>query len=149
VDFKGSPEWFGENDHEKPSGLGEAPLTYDPPVTADSKLAYVKEDNADQPEHVRCWLQSEPARKLPNVAKVPTIVITSEASYHAPYDHCTVAYLRQAGIKVAHVRLAEQGVHGNGHMMMLEKNNRAIARVMADWLDRLRDGARPDRLSQR
>jgi hypothetical protein len=28
------------------------------------------------------------------------------------------------------------GVHGNGHMMMLEKNNMAIARVMADWLDR-------------
>jgi pimeloyl-ACP methyl ester carboxylesterase len=149
VDFKGAPEWFGENEHDKPSGLGEAPLNYDPPVSADSKLAYVREDKSDQPEHVRCWVQQEPARKLPNVAKVPTIVITSEASYHAPYDHCTVAYLRQAGVKVAHVRLAEYGVHGNGHMMMLEKNNRAIARVMADWLERLRDGARPDRLSQR
>jgi hypothetical protein len=27
-------------------------------------------------------------------------------------------------------------VRGNGHMMMLEKNNAAIAAVIAHWLDR-------------
>ena len=79
------------------------------------------------------------------MAKVPTLVITSEASYHAPYDHCTVAYLTQAGVKPAFIRLPDVGVHGNGHMMMLEKNNMAIAKVMADWLDRVRDGTRPER----
>ena len=26
-------------------------------------------------------------------------------------------------------------IHGNGHMMMLEKNSDDIAKVMADWLD--------------
>jgi hypothetical protein len=36
------------------------------------------------------------------------------------------------------IRLADVGVHGNGHMMMLEKNNLAIAGVMAQWLDRQR-----------
>ena len=32
------------------------------------------------------------------------------------------------------IRLADRGIHGNGHMMMLEKNNQEIAAVMADWL---------------
>ena len=26
------------------------------------------------------------------------------------------------------------GIHGNGHMMMLEKNNQDIASVMSRWL---------------
>jgi len=32
---------------------------------------------------------------------------------------------------------------------MLEKNNMAIAGVMAEWLDSVRDGARPVRSAQR
>ena len=35
------------------------------------------------------------------------------------------------------IKLAEAGIHGNGHMMMLEKNNLEIARLMADWLEKL------------
>jgi hypothetical protein len=77
------------------------------------------------------------------------VVVTSEASYHAPYDHCTTAYLKQAGVPVSQSYLAERGVHGNGHMMMIEKNNLAIARVLADWADRNTSGrdreAREDR----
>jgi hypothetical protein len=34
------------------------------------------------------------------------------------------------------LRLADLGIHGNGHMMMLEKNSDVIAGVMADWLDK-------------
>ena len=34
------------------------------------------------------------------------------------------------------IRLADVGMHGNGHMMMIEKNNAAIAGVIAQWLDR-------------
>jgi len=80
---------------------------------------------------------------------VPTLILVSEASYHAPYDHCTVAYLAQAGVKTTFIRLTDVGVRGNGHMMMLEKNNMAIAGVMASWLDRIRDGSRPDRVAGR
>jgi hypothetical protein len=32
------------------------------------------------------------------------------------------------------VHLADRGIHGNGHMMMLEKNSDAIAGVIDDWL---------------
>jgi hypothetical protein len=38
-------------------------------------------------------------------------------------------------VNVTYTRLAEAGIHGNGHMMMLEKNNEAIAAVMMSWLD--------------
>ena len=149
LDFKGAPDWFGESTRDKAFGLGEVPITYDPPVTATSKLEFVRQEQADKPDLARCWLQKEPARKLPNVAKVPTLIVMSEASYHAAYDHCTAAYLAQAGVKNTFVRLADRGIKGNGHMMMLEKNNMAIAGVMAEWLDGVRDGLRPVRSAQR
>ena len=38
-------------------------------------------------------------------------------------------------MKSTFLRLTEAGIHGNGHMMMLEKNSDAIAKAMADWLD--------------
>jgi len=55
---------------------------------------------------------------------------------------CTAAYLGQAGVPNTHIRLADLGVHGNGHMMMIEKNNAAITSVSAQWLERqrLREG---------
>ena len=34
-----------------------------------------------------------------------------------------------------HLHLADLGILGNGHMMMIEKNNQAIAAVMLDWLE--------------
>jgi hypothetical protein len=51
-----------------------------------------------------------------------------------------VRYLAQAGVESTFVRLPDVGIHGNGHMMMLEKNSDAIAKVMADWLDRTLPG---------
>jgi hypothetical protein len=46
----------------------------------------------------------------------------------------TSQYLKQAGVWNAFVPLDERGIEGNGHMMMLEKNNRAIAWVIHNWL---------------
>ena len=53
-----------------------------------------------------------------------------------PYDHCTVKYLEQAGVHPTWIKLGDVGIHGNGHMMMLEKNNMDIAAVMFKWLDK-------------
>jgi len=64
-------------------------------------------------------------------------VLTSESSFRAVDDHCTVKYLNQAGVHPTWTKLAEIGIHGNGHMMMLEKNNIVIAAVMARWLDKV------------
>jgi hypothetical protein len=41
-----------------------------------------------------------------------------------------VDYLRQAGVGTTHVKLAEHGIRGNGHVMMLELNNMEIAAVV-------------------
>ena len=89
-----------------------------------------------KPDLVRCWRQQDPARKLVNLTKTPVLVVSSEASYHAPYDDCTAAYLTQAGVPVRHIHLVDLGIHGNGHMMMIEKNNQSIAAVMVDWLNK-------------
>jgi hypothetical protein len=119
---------------KKLSGLGEMPLTYDPPLKPGEELAFVKQDKSDAPDLVRCWQQAEPARKLPKLAGIPIAIVMSEASYHASYDHCTVNYLNQAGVRTTFIKLADRGIHGNGHMMMLEKNSDDIAAVMRDWL---------------
>ena len=63
--------------------------------------------------------------------------MTAEASYHAPYDHCTVKYLEQAGVHVTWMKLGEMGLHGNGHMIMLEKNNLEVAELMSRWLTKM------------
>ena len=103
------------------------PLTYDPPLKRGEKLKFVRQDEPDAPELVRCWLQQEPARQLVKLASVPILILIAEASYHAAYDHCTAAYLTQAGVANTMIRLEDIGIRGNGHMMMLEKNSDEIA----------------------
>jgi pimeloyl-ACP methyl ester carboxylesterase len=130
-----APEWF--RDAPAPVnvwGVTAVPLTYDPPASTPADLAVARDDRPDGPDLVRCWLQRAPARRLPRLAGVPTLVLTGEASYHAPYDHCTVKYLQQAGVRPRWVKLADAGIRGNGHMMMLEKNNHEIAALVARWL---------------
>ena len=51
-----------------------------------------------------------------------------------PYDHCTSKFLTQAGVKHQFVRLPEVGIRGNGHMMMLEKNNLEVAAFLGGWV---------------
>jgi hypothetical protein len=35
-------------------------------------------------------------------------------------------------VPVTFIKLAELGIHGNGHMMMLEKNSDDVAKVITD-----------------
>jgi hypothetical protein len=49
-------------------------------------------DKSEGPDLVQCWRQTEPARQLPTLKGVPILIVTSEAGYHAPYDHCTSEY---------------------------------------------------------
>jgi uncharacterized protein (UPF0262 family) len=65
------------------------------------------------------------------------LVVTGEASFHAPYDYCTVKYLRQAGVSVEHADLGREGIHGNGHMFFLEKNSAKIAARVLSWINGL------------
>jgi pimeloyl-ACP methyl ester carboxylesterase len=127
---------FKDDPRLKTYGLSSIPMTYDPPVTPTSPLAFVQQDKPDAPDLAKCWRQKEPARKLVAVGDRPIIYIATEASFYAPYNHCTVAYLKQAGVNVSFVKLADIGIHGNGHMMMMEKNSDVIAQLIVDWLDK-------------
>jgi pimeloyl-ACP methyl ester carboxylesterase len=130
-----APEWFRDAAAQaRPWGVTAAPLTYSPPAAKASDLAIERQEKPDGPGLSRCWMQKSPARTLPNLQKLPVLIVTAEASYHAPYDHCTVKYLEQAGVHPVWIKLADIGIHGNGHMMMLEKNNLEIAGVLARWL---------------
>ncbi|MDP4006286.1 alpha/beta hydrolase [Methylobacterium sp. NEAU K] len=135
VQFRGGKEfWEKSGDgRARAYGLTRMPLTFDPPVKAPEDLAVVQQAKAAD-GHIRCWLQADPARTLPNLAKVPAVVVTAEASFHATYDDCTVAFLAQAGARPDVIRLADQGLRGNGHMMMLEANSDAVADALAAWL---------------
>jgi len=84
--------------------------------------------------HRNCYLQQEPARKLPKINSVPLLQLTSEASVHATYDHCLIQFLKQAGGEPEWIQLADIGIHGNGHFMHVEKNNLQIAAVVLDWI---------------
>jgi pimeloyl-ACP methyl ester carboxylesterase len=98
-----------------PWGLTAQPLRIDPPAATAEEL------------------EGRP-RLLPNLAEVPIAVVDAEASLFAHADEATVAFLQGAGCHVEHLRLADHGVHGNGHLMMLERNNReALAPILA-WL---------------
>ena len=130
----GPPDWFEVGPLARPWGITATEIHYDPEVTDPSELGFAYQDAPDGPDLVRCHLQTEPARQLPRLQGIPIVIIASGAGYHRAYDHCTARYLEQAGVRNDYIPLDERGIEGNGHMMMLEKNNRRIARLIHTWL---------------
>lgn len=118
-------------------GITDIELTYDPPLTKDEQLTFALNKAYEHYERIPCWLQQEPARQLTNLKDVPVLIVTGEASFHAAYDHGTHDYLVQAGVTSTHWRLEDFGLHGNGHMLMLEKNSLAIAAQVGGWLSQI------------
>jgi len=74
--------------------------------------------------------------KYQNLKNIPIALVTSEASYHTPYDGDSVAYLKKAGCTVEHIKLAERGIRGNAHFMMMEKNSREVLQPILDWMEK-------------
>ena len=135
IDFVGPPEFFKAMRNARDYGLTWTPIMFEPPITNASDLKVIQEAVPAWQGAIRCWLQdSRSVHKLPNLARVPVAVVTGEASFRAGVDHCTSRFLEQAGVANTHIRLENLGIHGNGHMMMLEKNNLEIARVIHEWI---------------
>ncbi|KAH7031368.1 Alpha/Beta hydrolase protein [Microdochium trichocladiopsis] len=137
IEPKGPPfrEVIFSTSFTRPWGLTSIPLTYSPAptnLTSPLETQVVKTTSADL---VDCIIQAEPAKKLVNIAKVPILVDTGEASYHAAYDHCTVMFLKQAGVEnIEFLELGKAGIHGNSHMQFMEMNSDAIAEKLHDWI---------------
>ena len=136
VKFTGAPDYFEDDVVTRPWGITRGPLTFLPAAVDVSDMKFVRQERADGPGLTRCWRQASPARQMPNLKGIPILIVTAEASYHAPYDHCTSQFLRQAGVEHDFVRLVDVGIRGNGHMMMLEKNNLEIAQFLREWLEK-------------
>ncbi len=129
-----SGEWYRYSEKlERPYGITRAPLSFEPAVTPANPLVpqLMPAEHPDQ--HVDGYVQAPPARQLPNL-KMPIVIVVAEASYHAVYDHVTSAFLAQAGVEHDYIALADHGIEGNGHMVMLEQNNHEIADLLIDWL---------------
>jgi len=117
-------------------GLTNLAVHYDPPIKEASELQTVKQEKADGPGLIPCWVQKEPARKLVNLENIPVLDVSGEASYHRPYSHCIAKWLNQAGVKTTYVNLEDAGMPGNGHIMMVEKNSAEIAKFLMGWIDK-------------
>jgi alpha-beta hydrolase superfamily lysophospholipase len=112
-------------------------VEYDPPVTdpAQLKTKRVNPSEADAKLGVQPFLlQEEPARKLKNWQGIPICLVTAEGSFALPGSPGALAYLKQAGCTAEELRLADHGIHGNGHLMMGEKNNREVLQPILDWI---------------
>lgn len=149
---------------QSPYGLTFSPLSYEPPITNSSgkkKTTHwsqfsnslfcllswliqitlelvVQSIGNDTLEHRNCYQQAEPARKLPNVSSVPYLGVTSEGSTHVTFGHCIINYLKQVGAKPEWIKLADIGIKGNGHFMHVELNNLKIAKLVEDWIVRVK-----------
>ncbi|CEJ93152.1 hypothetical protein VHEMI08762 [[Torrubiella] hemipterigena] len=125
---------FG-NDPAFAFGLTDLPIGYEPPAGDKAENIETVIEPAIDADHNDCIMQRSPAKQLTNLGGIPELVVTGEASFHAPYDYCTVKFLEQAGVDVEHLDLGREGIHGNGHMFFMEKNNLEIAERVYDWLE--------------
>jgi len=116
-------------------GLTNLPLHYEPAVTDPGELQTALEPQAAAAGEVPCYVQTGAPHRLTNLSRVPVLFVVGEASYHHVFDRCTAKWLQQAGVTTDYVELQNRGLHGNGHMMMLEKNSSDIAAVFLNWLD--------------
>jgi pimeloyl-ACP methyl ester carboxylesterase len=135
IAFHGPPEWFSDAGALKPWGLTITPMEYEPALNSPDDLQFVQQETPDAPDKIRCWMQAAPARQLPKFENSPILIVESEASFYAPYNHCTVKYLEQAGVSASYVKTQDQGLPGGGHMFMVELDSDGVAQIVQDWLE--------------
>lgn len=114
-------------------GMSTIPVTFDPPVKDPSEI---RTRVVPSPEMgVSAYrLQEEPARRLVNLQNIPIVIVTAEGSFASPGNPGAIAFFRQAGVDAEELRMASKGIKGNGHMMMVERNNREVLKPITDWI---------------
>jgi pimeloyl-ACP methyl ester carboxylesterase len=135
-DLSYAPESWDEPQRlERPYGITRMPLTFDPPLGPGQTLPW-RSATSDGPEGLtQGWVQETPPRGLPRLAQIPTAIVTGAASYRTYVDPWTSKFLRDAAVPHDHIRLADLGIQGNGHLMMLEQNSQEISSTIITWLD--------------
>jgi pimeloyl-ACP methyl ester carboxylesterase len=80
-------------------------------------------------------VREDPPRRPTSAGRFPIAVVTGEASMFRASDRDQVAFLEQAGCDVDHIQLADHGVRGNAHGIMLERNNEEALSVLTRWVE--------------
>jgi pimeloyl-ACP methyl ester carboxylesterase len=114
-------------------GMSTIPVAFDPPILNPGELKTVM---VPSPETgvADYKIQAEPARKLVNLQGIPIVMVTSEGSFASPGNPGGVAFFKQAGCAAEELRLVDHGIRGNGHMMMVERNNRQVLQPILEWM---------------
>ncbi len=81
-----------------------------------------------------CWTKYEAIQRLVNLSKIPVLLVTSEVSYDAVYDYCTIEYVKQAGVDVQWSNSSAVGTPSNAHFLFLKKNNQGVAVIVEKWI---------------
>lgn len=102
-------------------GLTAAPLQYQPGFSSPDEL----EQNLDQ-------------ARLPWLENLPVSVIVGEASPFTAWAPQMVEFLNARGGSAEFLNLGDQGVRGNGHAMMFERNSEEAVQPILNWLSALR-----------
>jgi pimeloyl-ACP methyl ester carboxylesterase len=126
---------------EPPSGKADlyaftaAPMAFDPSIESLSeiKLQSVLSETPGSPPSL---VQAEPPRRLKNLAGIPVAYLSGEASFARGFAESVLANMRQLGMDVADLCLWKHGIHGNGHVPMVERNSSEVAQFVMDWLAR-------------
>jgi pimeloyl-ACP methyl ester carboxylesterase len=73
---------------------------------------------------------------------IPFALVTGD--YTTPSADCQafIDALNGMGGRAANLWLPALGIHGNDHMMMLDRNNKIVARVIINWIKRVVEGGR-------
>ena len=118
-------------------GLTAQPMTYDPPAASLTDFRLVdRVPPPDSPKPIASpyKLQADPARQWKNLKGIPIAWMTSEdGAGGSPVAN--VEFLKQVGCSVDMLRLRNYGITGNGNLMLMERNNRDVFRVLSEWLD--------------
>jgi pimeloyl-ACP methyl ester carboxylesterase len=74
---------------------------------------------------------------MANFAGKPILVITGEHDIDHPreVDGAIVDWLNENGADAEFNFMVDNGIAGNGHMVMLEENSAEVAAAIADWID--------------
>jgi len=73
--------------------------------------------------------------------RILVITGTDDLDHSREVDGAIVTWLNALGAKADFCFLADRGIVGNGHMLMLEQNSDEIAGIILDWLEGARTGA--------
>ena len=73
--------------------------------------------------------------------RILVITGTADLDHAREVDGAIVTWLNSNGAKADFCFLADRGIVGNGHMLMLEQNSDEIAGIILDWLEAAHTGA--------